>query len=156
RPDLLGGGHELLVEMLTTAPLLGAVLVIAAARSVLTIAGYASGAAGGLFMPLLVLGACLGASTQALPLPSGVAPAVPVVLGMAALFAGSIRAPATGVLLMIEMTNGYALILPLLVASLAAELTAGELGGRPLYAALRDRDSAAALAGVANPTSPSN
>ena len=65
---------------------------------------------------------------------------------MAAMLTGSIRAPLTGILLMIEMSGCYTLILPLLATCPAAEFVAGELGGKPLYTALLDRELAARLA----------
>ena len=109
----------------------------------LTLASYATGAAGGLFAPLLVLGAetgvlvgraaepLLGASTVALP--------TFAIVGMGSLFAGSVRAPATGVLLMIEMTGALPALLPLVYSAVAADLTARALGARPIYETLLER-----------------
>ncbi len=58
---------------------------------------------------------------------------------MGALFAGSVRAPATGVLLMIEMTGALSVLLPLVFAAILADLTARALGARPIYEALLER-----------------
>lgn len=55
---------------------------------------------------------------------------------MGALFAATVRAPVTGVILVVEMTNNYQLILPLLVTTLGATFIAQALGGQPLYSAL--------------------
>lgn len=140
-PSIVGGGHNLLKEALLSPPLWTIAIMLFAVRTVLTLGSYATGASGGLFSPILVLGAFLGVAIHGIVHTEG-HPAVPVILGMAAIFTGSIRAPVTGVLLMIEMTGNYALILPLLVSVLTAEFLAGELGGKPLYAALLARNTA--------------
>jgi len=62
---------------------------------------------------------------------------------MGALFAASVRAPATGVLIIIEMTGALSLTLPLVYAAVVADLTARALGARPVYEALLDRAIAA-------------
>lgn len=58
------------------------------------------------------------------------------ILGMAGLFAASIRAPITGIVIVIEMTNGYLLILPLLLTCVAATFMAQTLGSSSLYSAI--------------------
>ena len=55
------------------------------------------------------------------------------VLGMAAFFAGSVRAPLTGIVLVSEMTGGYDLLFPICIAVLAAYLVAEGLGDAPIY-----------------------
>lgn len=143
-PRLLGPGDGL-IEQSLRAPLdaAGAAAVFLA-RFALTLASYATGAAGGLFAPLLVLGAEAGvlvghAVEQFRPL--GVTAALPIfaIVGMGALFAGSVRAPATGIVLMIEMTGALPALVPLVYAAVAADLTARLLGARPIYEALLER-----------------
>jgi CIC family chloride channel protein len=141
RPEFLGDGHRLIGSALTAPPTLAAALTVIAVRVVLTLGSYATGAAGGLFSPLLVLGAHMGAVASLLPLAGPLLPAC-VLLGMAALFTGSVRAPVTGILLMVEMSGCYTLVLPLLATCLAAEFVSGELGGKPIYAELLERDLA--------------
>ena len=58
---------------------------------------------------------------------------------MGALFAASVRAPVTGILLVTEMTNNYGLILPMMVTTLSASLVAQWLGGQPLYSQILAR-----------------
>jgi chloride channel protein, CIC family len=62
------------------------------------------------------------------------------VVGMAAYFTGVVRAPLTGIVLMIEMTGNYALILPLFAACFSALLIADGLNDLPIYEALLERD----------------
>lgn len=58
---------------------------------------------------------------------------------MSALFAASVRAPITGILLVTEMSNNFSLILPMMLATLGATLVAQGLGGRPLYSQILAR-----------------
>ncbi len=58
------------------------------------------------------------------------------VAGMGALLAASLRAPLTGIVLVLEMTDNYQLILPMIITCLGATLLAQFLGGKPLYSAI--------------------
>ncbi|MFE2155247.1 chloride channel protein [Streptomyces lavendulae] len=92
---------------------------------------------GGLFAPLLALGALWGTLVHApaAPAPPSPAPgpAAFAVVGMAALFTGVVRAPVTGIVLVAEMTGALSLWLPLLLARFAATVTADHLEGEPIY-----------------------
>ncbi|MFJ3875987.1 ClC family H(+)/Cl(-) exchange transporter [Streptomyces sp. NPDC090077] len=143
-PLLAGGGDPLSESLLAGgAP---AVAVLAGCFAVRFAAGplsYAAATPGGLFAPLLALGALWGTFTHAVTaplLPSGApGPGAFAAVGMAALFAGVVRAPLTGVVLVLEMTGAAPLVLPLLVACFAATLTADALRSEPVYDALRRR-----------------
>jgi CIC family chloride channel protein len=63
------------------------------------------------------------------------------VVGMAAFFTGVVRAPMTGIVLIIEMTAAFNMLLPMLIACFAAMLVPTLLGNTPIYEALRDRAS---------------
>ncbi len=110
----------------------------------LTMLSYGSGAAGGIFAPLLVLGAQIGllfALVLQRTLPAAIGqPTAFAVVGMAALFAGIVRAPLTGIVLIVEMTESYALMLPLVLTCFVAYLTADLLRDQPIYEALLERD----------------
>jgi len=66
-------------------------------------------------------------------------PGMFAIAGMGALFAATVRAPITGILLVIEMTNNYYLILPLIITCLGAVIIAQMLGGQPIYSQLLNR-----------------
>ncbi|MFI8101138.1 chloride channel protein [Streptomyces sp. NPDC086023] len=142
---LLGGGGDELSERLLTGhlPAVGALVLYFAVRFVAGPLSYAAGTPGGLFAPLLALGALLGTLTQSLAapvLPAGApGPAAFAAVGMAALFTGVVRAPLTGVVLVLEMTGSAPLLIPLLLACFAAALTATRLDSTPLYDTLRHR-----------------
>lgn len=108
-----------------------------------TLFSYGSGAPGGIFAPMLALGVCFGLcyGHVAHLLVPDLAPHAGVfaIAGMAALFAATVRAPLTGIVLTVEMTHNYALILPLIVTCLMATVIAEGLGGKPIYTLLLRR-----------------
>jgi CIC family chloride channel protein len=94
---------------------------------------------------MLVLGAQLGllfGILCRLTFPElGMQPVAFAVVGMAAFFTGVVRAPMTGIVLIIEMTAAFNMLLPMLIACFAAMLVPTLLGDAPIYEALRDRAS---------------
>ncbi len=145
-PDALGGGQVVAERLLggTMRAGLVAMAVLFAIKLLFTATSYGSGAPGGIFAPMLVLGALLGAmlgkaTTVLVPAHAGQAQIL-AVLGMAAVFVGSVRAPLTGIVLISEMTGGYTLLFPICIASLAAYLVAEGLRDHPIYDALLEAD----------------
>lgn len=61
------------------------------------------------------------------------------IAGMGALFAATVRAPLTGIVLVLEMTNNYQLILPMIITCIGATMMAQFLGGRPLYSVILEK-----------------
>ena len=98
---------------------------------------------GGLFAPLLVVGAQLGllfgALAQAAFPGLGIEPEAFAVVGMAAFFTGVVQSPVTGIVLVTEMTAAFTTLLPMLAACFAAIVTANLLRTQPIYDALRER-----------------
>lgn len=143
-PAALGGGHATAEQVLAGRIALTAIPMLFIAKFALTMISYGSGAPGGIFAPLLVLGALLGLAFGKLShhwFPAIVSgPAIFAVVGMAAYFTAIVRAPLTGVVLVIEMTGNYAQMLSLLVACLVAYAVTDALGDRPIYEALLERD----------------
>ena len=106
-------------------------------------ASYAAGTPGGLFAPMLTLGARLGmlfGLLCRLTFPGlGVQPVAFAVVGMAAFFTGVVRAPVTGIVLVMEMTASFPMLLPMLAACFTAMLVPTLLGDPPIYDSLRNR-----------------
>ncbi|HEY0865092.1 MAG TPA: H(+)/Cl(-) exchange transporter ClcA [Lacunisphaera sp.] len=147
-PGLAGSGGPLVQAALSGQIALSLLPLFMLARFSLTMVSYGSGAAGGIFAPLLVLGALgglwFGACVHGLfPNATSLTPATFTVLGMGALFTAIVRAPLTGIVLMIELTGVYDFMLPLLVSCLMAYGVAEALGNTPIYEALRRRSQAA-------------
>jgi CIC family chloride channel protein len=141
-PALVGGGDGLTQSALNGTAALAWLPLIFLLRLVMGHASYAAGTPGGLFAPLLVLGAQAGllfgvACAWLFPGLGIPAPAFAVV-GMAALFTGIVRAPLTGIVLITEMTAAFTLLLPMLGACFAAMLVATLLRDTPIYEALRE------------------
>jgi chloride channel protein, CIC family len=145
-PNALGGGQHLIEAVLVgniTLPYIPLWFVL---RFGLTMVSYGCGATGGIFAPLLVLGALIGLAVGEiahLVMPSLIShPEVCAVVGMAAYFAAIVRAPLTGIVLIVEMTNTYEQMVPLLVACLSAYAVADFVMDHPIYEALLERELA--------------
>lgn len=136
----VGGGFEIIPNVAQGLYAFWPLFVLFALRLIATVLCFGSGAPGGIFSPTLALGTVFGvlfgvganAWFPALEL-SLVTCAI---LGMAGLFAATIRAPLTGIVIVIEMTGSYLLILPLLVTCVFATFMAQTLGAAPLYTAI--------------------
>jgi chloride channel protein, CIC family len=147
-PEISGSGALLSEKAVNGEIAVEWMLVFLVVRFFLTMVSYGSGAAGGIFAPLLVMGSLgglsIGAGVHAL-LPGWAAfPDTFAVIGMGALFTATVRAPLTGIVLMIELTGQYAFMLPLLVSCFAAYGVAEAMGDMPIYEALRERSAARA------------
>jgi CIC family chloride channel protein len=145
-PALVGGGETLIQSVLDGGQSVAMLVIIFAARLVLGPLSYAPGLPGGLFAPLLVVGAAAGALfghalEAALPVLTTPTAAYAAV-GMGALFVGVVRAPVTGIALIVEMTGETTLFIPLLAACAAAVAVPTALGDPAIYDALRLRDAA--------------
>jgi CIC family chloride channel protein len=143
-PHAVGGGESLVASTLHGQIPWWALPPYFVLRFALTMASYGCGAPGGIFAPLLVLGSEIGLGVGKLGhwlFPVAMDhPETFAVVGMAAYFAAIVHAPLTGIVLIVEMTGNYSLVLPLLVACLTAYGVAGFLGDRPIYEALLERD----------------
>jgi CIC family chloride channel protein len=142
-PNLVGGGEGLAGSAIASHIPWGVLCAFLLARFVLTMASYGSGAPGGIFAPLLALGALLGgafaaAETSLFHHPHDPAPYA--IVAMAACFTAIVRSPLTGVVLLLEMTGSWPLILPMMAASITAYAIPELLGNAAIYDSLRARD----------------
>lgn len=131
----LYGESSLALDTILGHPLpIHELLGIAVLKILATSVTLAVGFAGGVFAPSLLIGAALGAAFgQAFAPDQPAAIAVYGVIGMAAVFTGSARAPLTAVVLLIEMTGQYSLLLPLMLASVIATFTSKLLTRTTIY-----------------------
>jgi CIC family chloride channel protein len=148
-PKAVGGGDGLTQEILAGQAAIAALPVLFLVRFVLGPVSYRAGTPGGLFAPLLVLGAQIGFACGWLGhwwfpdlAPSPIAFAV---AGMAAFFTATVRSQLTGIVLVTEMTRTFSLTLPMLVASAGAYAVSALVGNPPIYDTLRQRQVARAL-----------
>jgi chloride channel protein, CIC family len=139
-----GGGYATLGEAL--AGKLGLVVLVSLCvlKIAATVFSYSSGGAGGIFAPSLFIGAMAGGAVGTLDVAllhhSTDSLGAFALVGMGAVFAGIIRAPITSVLIIVEMTGGYSLILPLMIANMLAYGIARHYRPTPIYEALLDQD----------------
>ncbi|HJQ32365.1 MAG TPA: chloride channel protein, partial [Pyrinomonadaceae bacterium] len=140
-----GGGYDTLSEALSGRLAVKVMLVLCAFKLAATVFSYSSGGAGGIFAPSLFIGGMLGGAfglldTSLLHHQSENSVGAFALVGMGAVFAGSIRAPMTSVLIIFEMTGGYGLILPLMIANMTAYGLARRFRPTPIYEALLEQD----------------
>lgn len=142
-PELLGSGHALIEHLTNTDVLLGTVLFILVSRFLFSAVSFGSGAPGGIFFPLLVLGGFIGGAFATIGVDyfgldidyiNNF-----VLLAMAGYFAAIVRAPLTGIILIFEMTGSLNQMLSLSIVSIVAYITATLLGSEPIYESLLDR-----------------
>jgi CIC family chloride channel protein len=141
-PSLVGGGDAITQRSLAGAETLSLLPLVFLLRFGLGTVSYAAGTPGGLFAPMLALGAQLGlffglVCRLAFPDLDIQAEGFAVV-GMAAFFTGVVRAPLTGIVLVTEMTANVTMLLPMLVACFAAMLVPTLLRNAPIYESLRE------------------
>ncbi len=142
-PSLIGGGEVWTQTLLSGSMHLDAIALFFLARLAIGPLCYAAGTPGGLFAPLLGVGAAFGAlfaGVADIAAPGfGLSQAGFAVVGMAGLFTAIVRAPMTGVVLTMEMTGRADLVLPMLIACFGAILVTTLLDSAPIYDSLRER-----------------
>ena len=143
-PQVLGVGYGYVGDALNGRMAVNLMVLLVVLKLLAVTTSYASGNAGGIFGPSLFIGAMLGGSVGALAhrlLPTYTAgPGAYALVGMGAVFAGIVRAPMTSVLMIFEMTQDYAVIVPLMIANLVSLFISSRLQRQPIYEALAIQD----------------
>ncbi len=143
-PSIMGVGYAFIDAVLSgDVALLGTVtaIIVLVSFAILKILSTSltlgSGGSGGVFAPTLFMGAGFGGALGiifatllpfAIPQPMAFA-----LVGMAALFAGSGRAPITCIVIIMEMTDDYHIILPLMIAVAASYLVSSLIEKESIY-----------------------
>lgn len=143
-PQVMGVGYSFVDDCLNGRMALQLMVTLIVLKLFAVTASYGSGNAGGIFAPSLFIGAMLGGAVGTvahhwLPNYTALAGAYALV-GMGAVFAGVVRTPMTSVLMIFEMTQDYAIIVPLMIANLVSLFIASRLQKEPIYEALADQD----------------
>lgn len=141
-PELLGSGHALVMKLSQGEWVLGTLVVLFLLKLAFSLCSFGSGAPGGIFFPLLVLGAMIGTifaslGVQYLGIPQQYVSNF-IILAMAGYFTAIVRAPITGIILIFEMTGSLSQMLSLSIVSIAAYVTATLLKSAPIYESLLD------------------
>jgi CIC family chloride channel protein len=143
-PQVLGVGYGYVGEALNGRMTFQLMALLVVLKLLTVTTSYASGNAGGIFGPALFIGAMLGGTVGTVAhhwFPAYTAmPGAYALVGMGAAFAGIVRAPMTSVLMIFEMTQDYAVIVPLMIANLVSLFIASRLQHEPIYEALAVQD----------------
>lgn len=142
-PDIIGGGYQLIPQTLRYTIPASILVLIFIMRLGTTWVSYGLGAPGGIFAPMLALGTTFGVMfgyfiNICLPW-LDIDPGIFAVAGMSALFAATVGAPITGIVLVAEMTMNYSLILPLITTCFCATIVSHLLGNHHIYELLLKR-----------------
>lgn len=143
-PQVLGVGYGFVGNALNGTMALKLMVLLVFLKLISVTVSYASGNAGGIFGPALFIGAMLGGSVgtvahQLFPGHTASSGAYALV-GMGTAFAGIVRAPMTSVLMIFEMTQDYAVIVPLMISNLVSLFISSRLQPVPIYEALAIQD----------------
>jgi len=121
-----------------------AMAVLCILKLAATVTSYSSGGSGGIFAPALYMGGMLGGAVGYIDVTVFHHPADSIgafaVVGMGAVFAGTVRAPMTSILIIFEMTGGYGLVLPMMIANMSAFALARYWRHASVYEALLEQD----------------
>ena len=142
-PEISDGGHFMMSMLDVAMPSLGVLVMLLVLKYLFSMFSFSSGAPGGIFLPILVLGAYIGAAFG-----SAVVPAFGleqdlvykfIVISMAGFFAATVRSPITGVVLIAEMCGSTESLVAMVIVSLIAYMVPTLLGNEPIYESLYDR-----------------
>jgi len=143
-PQVLGVGYSYVGDVLNGRMAFNLMVLLVVLKLLAVTTSYASGNAGGIFGPALFIGAMLGGAVGTVAhhlLPAHTAtPGAYALVGMGAVFAGIVRAPMTSVVMIFEMTQDYAVIVPLMIANLVSLFISSRLQRQPIYEALAVQD----------------
>lgn len=139
-PQVLGSGHFLIDRAAEGKMILTSLFVLFIVKFLFSLICFGSGAPGGIFFPLLVLGALLGGiystfAVQYMGLDASYISNM-VLLAMAGYFTAIVRAPITGIILIFEMTGQVSQMLSMSLVSIVAYLVASALKSEPIYESL--------------------
>lgn len=142
-PELLCGGHHIVDILHNQSLVLSSVLLLLLLKFLFSLVSFASGAPGGIFFPMLVLGSLIGCSYGLVIIRFAGVDAIYlnnyIVVAMAGLFAGIVRAPITGIVLIAEMCGSLSQFLPISVCAFVGYVVANALKSEPIYHSLLKR-----------------
>lgn len=142
-PHLIGGGSDIIHILVDNPFPVTVLIVIFILRFIFSMISYGSGLPGGIFLPILSLGALLGAIYGGVVISLfDLNPALMksfIVIAMAGYFTAIGKAPLTAIVLITEMVGNFNHLMPIAVVSLVAYVVADVCGGEPVYEAMLER-----------------
>ncbi len=141
-PQVLGGGNSVVLGISHFWSSIAILIALFAVRLIFSTISYGSGLPGGIFLPILTLGAIVGALFGKVCVAMGLMPEKLVIncviYSMAGYFACIGKAPFTAILLITEMVGSLSHLMPLAVVSLIAYTVTDIMRERPIYEAMLD------------------
>jgi CIC family chloride channel protein len=137
-PQVTGNGYEAINLVLGDQVTVALTVVLIGAKAIATTASVSTGSPGGVFTPSLFIGAALG-GTVGHALAFVLSPAAVgatggyALVGMAALIAATTHAPVLGAVMVFELSGDYAVVLPLLIATVTATLVSRRIRPSSIY-----------------------
>lgn len=137
-PEIMGGGHHLIDDILNQNRTLIFLIILLIAKLIFTCFCYGSGVQGGIFLPLLVIGALAGLVVNRslnLIFDYNTYAANFMILGMATMMSVVVRAPLLSIILVSEMTGSFNHFLSLSIVVFIAHIMAEAIHLPPIYEA---------------------
>ena len=142
-PEISDGGHFMMDMLDIAIPSLSVLLLLLVLKYVFSMFSFSSGAPGGIFLPILVLGAYIGAVFGSIVVPTfGWQHDLIyrfIIISMAGFFAATVRSPITGIVLLAEMCGSTESLVAMIIVSLISYVIPTLLGNEPIYESLYDR-----------------
>ena len=142
-PEISDGGHFMMDMLGVAIPSLGVLVLLLVLKYLFSMFSFSSGAPGGIFLPILVLGAYIGAIFGSIVVPAfGWQHELIykfIIISMAGFFASTVRSPITGIVLLAEMSGSTESLVAMVIVSLIAYVVPTLLGNEPIYESLYDR-----------------
>src|SRR5574344_398626 len=141
-PEILCSGNLPVELLLQHKFALSLVAIIFVGKFFITPFCFSSGAAGGIFLPMLMLGSFLGYLVGGIANHFGadINPVIISLVGMAGFLSATARTPITAVVMVFEMTGDYNHILPIMLTTAIADIVAEKLHHKPIYTTLALND----------------
>lgn len=142
-PILLGGGHSLIMSLVYSAFPIRILIIFLIVKYLFTFISFGSNAPGGIFFPLLVLGAIVGNIFGVCVCKTANIPVLYIVnfiiFAMAGHFASIVKSPITGIVLITEMSGSFEHLLALTTVVIISYITSDILKSEPIYESLLER-----------------
>lgn len=142
-PEVLGSGHSLVESASYAMWSVKYLLILLVLKFVFSMLSFGTGAPGGIFLPLLVMGGVTGALYAEIM--SNITNSTMdylslfIILGMAGYFSAIVKAPLTGLILISEMTGVLKNLLPLAIVSFTSFIVSEMMYSQPVYTQLLNR-----------------
>ena len=146
----IGGGHAFISDLgsaseasisVFSSPLWASLLIVVVLKLVATVLNMGAGVPCGAFVPMLAIGAGLGALLSLLAQTMGMDPAYTdmlIVICMATYFTAIAKAPVTGIVMTVELTWNFMFLLPAVMGVAAGYLVGDIFHTKPVYERLLD------------------